>query len=156
MKYRSVNEIEKFEFHDSIIEKVLFRGNDMILNISYANVLTTNSQNHFSTDMCVNNINFIFKKYKIKKMIWKRVQRYDDNNELIEEILEEIILESQFCKTLEGIKNFNISYGQYKGKSIYVFEIIANRLLYVELTSDEVIAEWDSYDGEAWYANVPN
>lgn len=52
-KYISVNELDTFHFHDAILDRLSFEGNDMVWHVRYLGVVMANTQNRHLTDMTI-------------------------------------------------------------------------------------------------------
>ncbi|MGN0675090.1 MAG: hypothetical protein ACI4KG_05030 [Oscillospiraceae bacterium] len=141
MNFISVNEPDKFVFHDGFIEKIRFSGSDMLWNVSDICVEKNNSQNSGEFAMGIDVAEVVFKNYNIRSAMI-------DNKEMTQEQWEEIIT---YCG--EAHPYFTGMTGNAFDDSVsidveYVFE---NWFVQMKFFCTEFIVRWDKFNGRAWY-----
>jgi len=67
MKYKSINELNCFQFHDAEIKEINISNDQMIWTTSAINAMTTNTQNINSKDLCIENATMIFENFSVEK-----------------------------------------------------------------------------------------
>jgi len=159
VKYKSINELDEFSLHDAELEKVEIQDKNMIWTMRNANVTTKNSQNDNETDMCVDIMKMAFINAKIKNITWSASETRDDKGNTISKT-EAIKVEEELESILKGsLDKYCSIHGYSLVKELdardYIFTMNTGLGVYdMRVMFDEVVAEWDSYKGEAWYVHV--
>ncbi len=159
MKYRSINELDCFEFHDAIIKELSIVNNNMMWLASSINAMTTNSQNTNIKDMCVKEAVMMFENMQIDSIVFNSWKSYDSQNNLIESVAavtakpeeyEDIIKKSfKRCCYIQSMEEINKqNEGNYK--SCFLLDSIAG-MFYFTFSFSKSIVEWNEFSGEAWY-----
>lgn len=155
MKYKSVNELDKFNLHDVIIEKMEIKDNNMTWFLKNANVIVENSQNNNKNDMCAD-VKLIFEEMAVRDFKWQGsivmnekghiIKENDDIQISDENALEELksLLDLHCCRILEHSKeNDEFSY-------LFLIDIPKGLFQFI-LSFKNAITEWNEYKGNAWY-----
>lgn len=102
LMYISKNEIDKFRFDDCVIESVEKTDKGMIFSVSALIVKADNSQNSNYTESYAGDAKIEFADAAVRKIVKEGFKRYDANDVLVEEVLDEEIPEKKFdLKKLE-------------------------------------------------------
>lgn len=152
MKFRTVNEIDKFGYKDSYVIESAFTDDKVSFVVGALIVKANNSQNSNFTDSYASDATVTFEKATINKLVQCGYRRFDANDVLLEEIPDKDI---PFA-ALDMPKLFNGSYFtkiECISEGMYVISIeCAGDDPYViddeyELTLEcgDVVIEWDKY-----------
>jgi len=85
MKYEAINELPNFYYHDAIIKKIDFMGQNrrMVWEVENISLDLLNSQNPFDEYMNIGNAVMIFEYAHIESIVFEGYQMYDSDNVLI-------------------------------------------------------------------------
>lgn len=159
MKYKSINELDNFHLHDAVVEKIEIKEKDMIWILEYANVTVENSQNNNENDMCTEEMKITFENAVIKDFIWCGSESRDENGNLISKKEDIAIEDKDAIKELKKtLKTACCVFGhralENQEQYSYIFTLNCNEgVCDFILVFKNVIAEWDKYNGDAWYVN---
>jgi len=160
VKYRSINELSKFEYHDAIIEKFEFMQGNLIVEVSGINITTANPQNTFEKDMCTHKANIIFEGATVEKIIISGYESLDSDMKLIEKVADVEVKKEEYNSIFDNaegayghISSMEILTKLEDGKYQICFCIDAYHIgwYYLTLVFERGIVEWDEFNGEAWY-----
>ena len=113
MKYVAIDELSNFQFHDAVIESIYFQDKQMIWVANSVNATTTNTQNEFTEDMCIENAKIIFENVHIESIIWSAYTIHDSNGSLIESKKDMPANSNEYTKILREVVG-NFIYGMEK------------------------------------------
>jgi len=158
MKYTSVDELDRFQFHDAQIQKIVSSSMDMIWETSLVNVTTDNTQNQFNNDMCTNFAVIVFENYHIESIIFGASEAWRDGvlvasreaRTLLPEEYDSILNETpcSYCYILDMEL---LSDGQ-DSMHRSVFDITGGAgTYYLTFSFTKAIISWDEYSGIAGY-----
>lgn len=157
MKYKSINELDKFNLHDTELEKIKFDGKDMIWILKNANVTVKNSQNNNKNDMCVNMMKLTFKNIKIKNFVWLGSETRDEIGNLVEQTkCIEVKEQNSINELKKSLKRYCYIFGdkEIKNKEQYSYLFTMNTeegVFEFILLFKTAVAEWNEYSGKSWY-----
>lgn len=152
MKFKSVNEIDKFGYRDSYIEDMIFEDKCIVLMAEALIVKANNSNNSNYTDSYAGTSRISFSNGSVEKITKLGYKRFDANDNLLDSIDDkEVLLENKgIIKICKGAYLTSIEQGDEKLVSVGIeipdedptaitdeYEIV--------LKCDEVIIEWDKY-----------
>ncbi len=161
MKYRALNELDCFQFHDAEIKEIQLINSKMTWIVSAINAMTTNTQNSNEKDMCIENAVIIFENVSIEKLEFGAYTVHDSNNNLIESVEATVANPEEYMTILtESTDNYCYIYGMdelikiedKKYRTCFNIDGGAGNY-YLTFTFSSSKVEWDNYSGEAWYEN---
>ena len=166
MRYKAIDELDYFEFHDAEIKEIKLINDQMIWRVSSINVTTANTQNNNPKDMCVENADMIFENISIERLEFgaytysndrmiKSVEARTAKAEEYVDILTETT--SGYCFIYQMDELDKVDGERYRA----CFNIDGGAgNFYLTFSFSKSIVEWDSFNGEAWYVqfidNTPN
>jgi len=158
MKFTAINELTCFEFHDANIEMIDFRDKNMIWKLSAVNATKENSQNHFATDMCIDDAEITFEDYEIVDIIFGAYKIYDSNQVLIESAEARTAQPDEYCDILNKTLSdycYILSMEETPREDVkqqVCFDIDGGAGNYTLVISfSKSIVQWDEFNGKAWY-----
>lgn len=158
MKYKAVNELDKFNLHDAIIEKMEIKDNNMTWFLKNANVIVENSQNNNENDLCVD-VKFTFENIEIKNFVWLGSETIDIDGNIIEkkgnrEVKDDVAIEEieKSVSTYCSIFGYSKEKNQEELRYSYLFTMATKQECFEFILSfKNVVAEWEDYKEKAWY-----
>lgn len=159
MKYRAINELDCFQFHDAEIKEIRLVDNKMTWIVSAINAMTTNTQNRNEKDMCVENAIMIFENISIEKLEFGAYKVYDSNRSLIRSAEATAAEPAEYADILaKSTDSYCFIYGMdeltkigdEKYRTCFNIDGGAGNY-YLTFTFSTSTVEWDNYGGEAWY-----
>lgn len=156
MKYKSINEIEKFSFEDCMISKFEVKEDMLCLELEALIVKPNNSQNTNYTESYAGTTTARFMGGKILSGVKDGYRYYNANDELIKETPDESLADEQIralTKNCQGAYLFSMSMKEQKDNAYTYFMGIEfadeeNTMLdsyQMEVTFEKAIFEWDFY-----------
>ncbi len=158
MKYKSVNEIEKFSFDDSVINKFEVENNLICLELEALIVKPDNSQNTNYTESYAGTTTVRFIAGKILSGVKEGYRYYNANDELLKEIPDEPLTDGQIMeliKSCEGAYLFSMAKKEeidnqyvYRMGIEFCDEAEANTMAesyLLEVAFEKAVFEWDFY-----------
>jgi len=156
MKYCVKNQLNLFEFHDSKFSLISFKENELCISANHINIHKDAKENPNDYDMDIRLANIYFKNIEIHSYEPMRAYTIDDNGNWHTNDPQIIYkgneAKENFINDLKGgfyLYDINI---KQCGKRTEI-EICASnpKCVYTVLLFSDVIIEWDSYCGKAWY-----
>ncbi|MCL2387919.1 MAG: hypothetical protein FWC89_10290 [Defluviitaleaceae bacterium] len=149
MKYTSINELSKFDYHDAIINIIYIQDGHMIWDISNINASTENSQNDFDKHMCVENAILIFEDAKIECITSSAYMQADEKEAtVVPPDAYDAYIQSLSCEYINNLE----SVAQHEdGKYTAIFNMGGHVGGLVSLSFSKAVIKWDKYIGKAWY-----
>jgi hypothetical protein len=86
MKYKSINELDAFSFHDAEIEEITMTETEMIWFVSDINATTKNTQNDNSKDMRIEIAMMKFENVSIESLIFSASKTYGPDKKPIKSV----------------------------------------------------------------------
>ena len=159
MKYKSVNELDNFQFHDAQIKNILLTDTEMMWDVSAINATTQNTQNDHPKDMCIENATMKFENVCIKNLVFGAYTVHDSDNNLIESVDATTAMPEEYTEILtESTNSYCFIYGmdelQQNPDNTYsvCFNIDGGAgNYYLTFSFSLSTIEWDKFSGEAWY-----
>ena len=155
-KYTSENELDHFNFHDAIFKDVTFLDSDMVWTLEEVSVTTDNSQCNHECDMKASTMHITFYNYKINMFATIASKHIDRQGKLIKEIPSKVVPKETYETTLPGLIDLYmyLNHGNTVQSKVptHHFEIGTGGPYYdIEISYYKAVAEWDTYEGKAWY-----
>ena len=169
MRYKAVDELPNFDYHDAYIDRIEFKSGRMLWEVRDINALESCSQNNFEYPVCIGSAVMTFEKTRIEKIFIGGYQTYDSNNILIDSVEDVIVPREQYADILKkavtvrddnewysysteifGLVSFRVLKG---GRYEAVFDIMFSEgdSPSIMLTFDRSVIEWDDFSGKAWF-----
>lgn len=156
MKYKSVNEIEKFSFEDCMISKFEVKDDMLCLELEALIVKPDNSQNTNYTESYAGTTEVRLMGGKILSGIKDGYRYYNANDELLKETPDEPLTEEQILrltKTCEGAYLFDMvkkeetdhRYIYFMGIEFADEENTMADSYQLEVAFEKAVFEWDFY-----------
>lgn len=161
MKYRSMDELEAFAFHDGEIRSVQRDGDDLIFQVEGINATTENSQNTAACDLCIDQARMLFSNAELTAIrVFVEAKRPTPNNVVMElspplpdrdtywDILQEAIgTTGAIILSMEDLQTYN-------GKTAVTFLLEgASDVFQLTILYNQVQIDWNDFSGPAWYVN---
>jgi hypothetical protein len=157
-KYISINELDKFHFHDACFRDIEINNENMIWKLEFVNVTTTNSQNNLDVDMEAGILFLTFKNWKVKKIEYYGFESRDEHWNIIGQQPNIVAPKEDYLEIL-------LTIGKQNGVISYVEDNYDNQneiklcsidfsnpdVLNIELEYSDTQAEWENYTSKAWY-----
>lgn len=154
MKFKSVDELENFNFQDAQIEKIEKQENGLALTLEAVIVKAKNSQNANFTDSYAGTLLMRLENGNIQKAVKEGYKYYNANDELIEEVadtplseeeIDELIIKSKGYYLFDVVKVEDDQ--NTTGHFLYLFGIDADEetSYWFQIEFDKSIVEWDRY-----------
>lgn len=154
MRYRAENQLELFEFHDSMFSLVSFDGENLIVSVKHLNIHKDTEQNPFDYDMEIDYAAITFRGFRAPsyepgrawemgadgKSYPKGPQVIYHDEDATEKITEE--LQHQIM-----VYDFN----RKDGSRYFIDGCGIEPFFTMEFCFDSVIVEWNDYRKKAWY-----
>ncbi len=161
MSYVSVDELDRFQFHDAQLRDISFEQDAMIWEVSAINATTDNTQNAFPTDMCVKEAKMVFVNVQISQIIFAAYKVFDSNRVLLQSVEASEADPADYIDILK--RTITDGYAYLMGASQLMQDPHACTACFgvdggagcfdMTFTYTRVIVEWEEYDGKAWYEN---
>lgn len=145
MAYRTVNEIEHFDFSNGQIFQISYFSGQMIFQLGYVTILGSNSCNRDIRDMGTNELTLKIQKVSQVKVILEGYKLYDADGNLKSSCQDEVIPEDRYKEVFQELENSVIYELDYKeGK--YCFYIDTEERTYtIEVEGQDNIQEWERF-----------
>lgn len=162
MKYKSIDELNTFDFHDAVIENFILSEKEMTFEISELNATTANSQNSDKNDLCiekaimtlqnaeVTDLEFLaYKEINNQGIILKDEPAKKADKEQFSEILQNTLIDCKsYFQSVESLKKENDKYTA-------CFCIDGNfNTYFLTVKFDSAIVSWDVFSDVAWYVKL--
>lgn len=154
MKYRSVNQLDNFEFHDADFTLIKFDNDELTVSVKNLNIHKNTVQNPSEYDMEIEYAKIVFKGFRVHSFELGRTWKRDANGNTYSDD-PVIIYEGKKAedKIMQELQNQVWVY--YLGKEnnfLYCIEGSGIEPLFtVQFSFESVIIEWDNYLKKAWY-----
>lgn len=151
MSFISKNEIDKFDFADCVLNELTRDKGTMKLTLEALIIKANNSQNSNYTDSYADITVCTMKNVEVIALLKEGYNRFDANNNLIEEIPDEPIAPSDYPEMFKSwagayVSRFEIEDGEYVIEFETTDEIGAMADSYeLHVTADSVTFSWDRY-----------
>lgn len=157
MRYRSVNQLDSFEFHDSEFTFVQLDSDVLTVSVKFLNIHKETEQNPSEYDMEIESARISFE--GIRKLMFEPSRTWiqdADGNSYTDDPL--IIYEGKEAEKhiIEELKN-TICVFNFDKEDDFRYSIGACGLdpyLTFTFSFDRVIVEWDNYRKKAWYEQL--
>lgn len=154
MKYRAVNQLDCFEFHDTVFTFVRFDNDELVVSAKHLNIHKSTEQNTSDYDLEIDCAKIVFKGLQTHSFEPSREWKIDEKgNSYTNDPL--IIFKGQEAedKLMQEIRNgIKIYYFGRDGDSQYCIEGCGiDPFFTTKFSFDSVTVEWDGYLKKAWY-----
>ena len=156
MKYRVENQLDLFEYHDSVFSLVSFDKKDLVVSVKHLNIHKNTKENPHDCDMEISSANIYFQNIHILSFEPMRAYQLDsDGNWYTDE--PQIIFtgkdaEEKFISELKNGFSINcIDIRQFGEHTTIEISTNAPECFFATFSFSNVIVEWDSYRRKAWY-----
>jgi len=154
MKYKSINELDAFSFHDAEINEATLSETEMIWSVSDINATTKNTQNDNSKDMRIENAVMKFENVSIKSLVFSASKTYGPDKKLIKSV-EAMPAEPEKYAEILSKTGFIFGVDEYRQKPDNTYSVRFNidgtEIYNLTFSFSKSIIEWDEFSGEAWY-----
>lgn len=159
MKYHTKNQLNIFEFHDSILSLVSFDKNNLVLSAEGLNIHNNVPENPFDCDMEILFSNITFTNTRFYSFEYPEARITDSNgNTYIEKsriISEEKNSENHFINELnKKISVHGITLYEKNCKNFIKIQTNGVSVFTVDFSFEAVTVEWDEYLNKAWYESL--
>lgn len=157
MGYKSVNELDIFEFHDAHVKNPRMVNGDFKFEIDYLNIHKHTQQNPGDFDLSINDARMVFRKLRVVTYILNEETTTDlSGNSYISQEYQEYTGEEakrRFSEELAEDWNLYFCYDFVKRDCFYcTFDCCGVTSFFtITIAFDSAIAEWEDYAGKAWY-----
>jgi len=152
MKYKAVNELPHFDYHDALINRIYFKNKDLIWDVSEINATTENSQNNFEDHMCIEDAFMIFENAQIENIFIGGYKGYNSDGVLIDSKDDVTLQPEEYEDFLKSKNRENDSY-IFGMESFSELENGKYRVKFdsITFTFSKSIIKWENYSGKARY-----
>lgn len=154
MKYRSINRIEDFEFHDAQLTLESYINDRLVVSVKYLNVHKGTEYNQSDFDMEIELAKIVFERFVVQSFEPCRTWKQDENGNLYTDE-PRVVYEG---KEASGYFRHEIEEGltlYYLGKdenNIYSLDSCGEMPFFSgTFTCDSMVIEWENYRKKAWY-----
>jgi hypothetical protein len=159
MKYKAINEITHFSYHDAVIMSFTIKGNTMQWIVDDVNATTENSQNTLTEDMRILRCNIEFEDVQVDEIIFSAWSQFDEKWNLKKSEPARNVDPSEFTTILEEtMKSWcriqDLSVLPETNDRRYRISICLDGhvgIYNLNISYRTFIAQWDEYSGKAWY-----
>lgn len=154
MRYRSINELDKFDFKDTVVHKLQILENKFVAELEAVIVQPDNSQNTNYTKSYAGELIMTLQGAKLQKTI-KEGYKYYDANDVLKEIVPDTTVEEKQLELL--LKDIDGAYlwavvpvkaeENTTGHFLYQLGIDTDEenTYWIQVEFDEAILVWDRY-----------
>ena len=154
MRYRSINELEKFDFKDALVHKLQIAENTLTADLEAVIVQPDNSQNSNFTKSYAGDLVMTLQGAKLQKAI-KEGYKYYDANDVLKEVVPDTVLEDEEIKQL--LRNIDGAYlwavvavkkeENTTGHYLYQIGIDTDEetTYWLQVEFDEAVLEWERF-----------
>jgi hypothetical protein len=159
MKYKAINEISHFSYHDAEITSFTIKEHTMHWNVDDINATKENSQNNLPEDMRILGCIIEFEDVQVDEIIFCAWSQFDETRNLIKSVPARNADSSEFANILEEtMKSWcriqDLSTLPETNDGRYRISICLDGHVGVynlNISYKTFIAQWDEYSGKAWY-----
>ncbi len=155
MKYKSVNSLQDFEFHDASMEFVSFRNGQLVVAVKHLNVHKNTEQNGQDKDMEIEQAQMTFENFSVKHYENMRAQELGDDGtyhdvEPVIAYVNEAAQEKLFSLWNKDL--WVLALDRYDDE-LYYMDVDAwlCTMFTIRFCFDSVTVTWDDFSGPAWY-----
>lgn len=160
--YRSVNEPDTFNFHDSGLLHVAVQDGDMLWKVDWAGVCPANFAHLSEQELRTEQMLLTFRNFRISRVKIYGCNTYDAQGEIIQRTPDRELSQPQIRELLARLQSYenwcaNLLYG---GGSVtedgICFEAELDEeyakfgIYLIEIRCDAFIAEWEQYSDTQW------
>ena len=159
MKYKSINEINHFEYHDATIKSFSIKDHSMHWVVDDINATKDNTQNDFPEDMRILGCHIDFEDVQIDEIIFSAWSQFDANGHLVKSEPARSADPSEFTTILKetmkswcSIQDISVLAETNDGRDRISICLDGQVGIYdLNISYRTFIAQWDEYAGKAWY-----
>jgi len=159
MKYKAINEISHFSYHDAEITSFTIKEHTMHWIVDDINATTENSQNNLVEDMRILGCIIEFENFQVDEIIFSGYSQFDQNNTLIRSVPARSADVTEFAAILDETMK-----SQCRITDITVLPKASDGRHRISIGLDgpvgyfdldisykTFVAQWDEYSGKSWY-----
>lgn len=151
MKYKCINELDKFSFREAIMEKCECREDVMIWELTGVIAKYDNPANETLVDRYIDTTQVRLKKPVIKKLLLEGAKYYDANEVLLREVPDQDIPEEDYDKTFRlfvGAEIFVILQKEASREGMLCCQVavdIEEDTYWFEVEYEKAVFEWNNF-----------
>lgn len=156
MKYRVENQLDLFEYHDSVFSLVSFDKKELVVSVKHLNIHKDTKENPHDCDMEISSANIYFQNIQILSFEPVRAYQLDaDGNWYTNEpqiIYQDDEAKENFINALKNGFSINgVDIQRHSECTTFDFDTNSPICFNATFSFSNVIVEWDSYRRKAWY-----
>ena len=154
MRYRSINELDKFDFRDTVVHKLQISENMLVAELEAVIVQADNSQNSNFTKSYAGDLIMTLQGAILQKAI-KEGYKYYDANDVLKEVVPDITLSEkeleQIIRSIDGAYMWAVVPVKEEENTTghYLYQLGIDRdeetTYWLQVEFEEAILTWDRY-----------
>ncbi len=151
MQYKCVNELDKFDFQEAILEALDLDSDQLCIALSSGIAKYNNPCNTKYVDCYIAETQVRIKKPRILRFFLEGSKYYDANDVLLEEVSDQDIPPEEYEKTIKKLISGEVYTFREKNASENIdrcCEIavdVADDTYWIEIAFEKIILEWDRF-----------
>lgn len=154
MKFKSINELEYFEFRDTVVHKLVIAENKLVADLEAVIVRAENSQNLNFTRSYASDLVMTLEGATLQKAIKEGYKYYDANDVLKEEVPDTPLSDEELTgilRTIDGAYLWAVVAVKAEENTTghYLYQIGIDKdeetTYWLQVEFDKSILEWDRY-----------
>lgn len=151
MKYKCVNNLDTFVFHDARVEKSAYNPGVLEMEFLGAVAKFNNPCNETMADRYIDNVTFRAKNPTITKFFLEGAKYYNADDVLEREVPDEDVTEDAYTETFRSLKDgyvfvLNEKKAEEEGKICFEAAVdVEDDTYWVEVVCDKVVLEWNNF-----------
>ena len=145
MKYKTINELETFDFQESFINDIEYALGKLSFSLDNVTIKSSNSHNRDIADMRTNQLILTFQNVTIEQIVEEGYKLYDADNNLQEAVDDRIVNETEYNEVLKNLVNCYF-YSIESSENQYTLNIDTDfHTFSIKLQCEQAVAEWDKF-----------
>ena len=145
MKYKTINELETFDFQESFINDIEYALGKLSFSLDNVTIKSANSHNRDIADMRTNQLILTFQNVTIEQIVEEGYKLYDADNNLQESVDDHIINKSEYNEVLKNLVSCYF-YSIESSENQYILNIDTDfHTFSIKLQCEQAVAEWDKF-----------
>lgn len=146
MKYRTINELDTFDFNGGLIADIEQGDRNFIFIIDNVTIKSTNNCNRDIMDMRTNQLQLTFKNAVIEKIIEEGYKVYDADSRLQEVIEDRIVEKKEYDELWVNFLNCSFYSISFTSEQCCQLEINTDFQTYsIQICCEKTITEWERF-----------
>lgn len=154
MKFQSINELDKFDFQDTVMHSYTNREGAIYFELEAVRVLPTNSQNSNFVESYAGDLTMRLVNADIQKGVKEGYKYYDANDVLVEDVPDTPLSQleiGEILKNIDGAYMWSLvpveADQNDTGRFLYLMGIDKDEdtTYWLQIAFDQAILEWDRY-----------